>query len=120
MNRRDFLNGGSALAALSLAAGPATSLSAQEQTAAQPQARFNHAWLVEEARRLASEPYQDPSNELPGDLAEIGYDQYRDIRYKREARIWAEDGLRFRLDLLHRGFIFADPVEVAIVEGGVA
>lgn len=120
MNRRSFLHGGSALAALLAAAGHVAPSRAQEAPDEPSTAPFNHEWLVGEARRLASETYQEPPRELPGELAEIGYDQYRDIRYRPEARIWAQDGLRFRLDLLHRGFIFVDPVEVAIVEHGVA
>jgi periplasmic glucans biosynthesis protein len=81
---------------------------------------FSPEWLMDEARRIAAEPYVEPASDLPSGLGEIGYDQYRDIAFRPEARIWADLPGRFRLDLLHRGFIFKAPVEIALVEGGRA
>ena len=94
---------------------------AQSAPPAGPQARpFSPDWLVEEAVRLASEDFQEPPLDLPSGLGDIGYDQYRDIVFRPEAQIWADAPGRFRLDLLHRGFIFKAPVEIAIVDGGMA
>ena len=118
MDRRRFLLGGSALLTLALAAAQT---GAQEPAAgAAAPVPFNREWLIEEARRLAANAYEPPSTELPASLAELGYDQYRDIRYRPEARIWAEDGTEFELDLLHRGFIYQDRVTVSLVEDGMA
>jgi glucans biosynthesis protein len=118
MNRRSFLEGGTALLAVASSTGVISRAQAQEN--APEERRFDREWLMEEARRLASEPYEEPSAELPAELADIGYDQYRDLRYRAEARIWSGEPTRFQLDLLHRGFIFRDPVRIALVENGVA
>jgi glucans biosynthesis protein len=120
MNRRDFLEGGSAFVAVALHLGAVDTVRAQDATSPVPAQPFDHKWLLEEARRLASGAYEEPAADLPPELAELGYDQYRDIRYKSEARIWAGEPTRFQLDLLHRGFIFRDHVRIAIVEQGKA
>ena len=57
---------------------------------------------------------------LPGSLANLQYDQYRDIRFRTSATIWAKPGLLFRLQLLPLGYLFKTPVEIAIVEDGWA
>lgn len=114
MTRRALLLGGTALAL-------AASRDALAQIGPLPTgspASFSHDWLISEAGRLAAEPYQEPSEELPDGLGEIGYDQYRDIRFRPEARIWGDQPTRFRLDLFHRGFIFRQPVGIDLVEDG--
>ena len=81
---------------------------------------FDHAWLVGEAERRATEPYRERSQELPGRVAETDYDQYRDIRYRIEARVWGGTNTPFTLDLFHPGWFFTQPVGIALVEDGVA
>ena len=98
--------------------GPALAQETPAQPA--PAVPFSHDWLLEEARRRAAEAFQEPAADLPDGLGEITYDQYRDIRFRPEARIWGEDPTEFKLDLLHRGFIYQDRVAIHIVEGGPA
>ena len=98
--------------------GPALAQETPAQPA--PAVPFSHDWLLEEARRRAAEAFQEPVADLPDGLGEITYDQYRDIRFRPEARIWGEDPTEFKLDLLHRGFIYQDRVAIHIVEGGSA
>ncbi len=82
---------------------------------------FNHDTVIALARDLARSPFTPPKAELPASLQSLDYDQYRDIRFRPEEAIWAKDaGSFFRLQLLCRGWLFEDPVEIAIVTDGQA
>jgi len=81
---------------------------------------FTRSTVAELARNLAKSAFQPLDSSLPDVLDQLTYDQYRDIRFKPEAAVWANSGLPFQMQLFHRGFYFKDPVEVAIVENGQA
>src|SRR5687767_10782895 len=82
-----------------------------------PNNSFSFATVQRIARERASRPYQPASARLPERLARLGYDQYRDIRFKRERALWRGQAL-FEVQLFHRGFNFARKVNVAEVTGG--
>lgn len=113
MNRREFV----------LAAGGAV-LGAARPTrtaalATQSEATFSRTALVALARDRASHEFQSPT-EVPAPFAGLGYDQYRDIRFKNELAFWSGEQRGFTLELLHTGFIYAAPVEIHLVEDGIA
>jgi glucans biosynthesis protein len=114
MDRRSFVRGGSALLALAVAATRGSHALAQDAAPAP----FKAEDVVHLAADLAAKPYQAPSQDLPDGYGDLSYPQYQDIRYRPEARIWATEQTQFKLDLFHRGFIFKDPVKIAIVDGG--
>ncbi len=91
---------------------------ARNAQAAQAQA-FDDGTVAGLARRLAASPYRAPEAALPESLR-IGYDQYRDIRFDPRQAIWREQGLPFQLQAFHRGFLFAQRVELWQVEQGRA
>jgi glucans biosynthesis protein len=71
------------------------------------------------ARRLAEMPYQKPDVNLPKELANMNYDEFRDIRYRPDKFVWRDAQLPFELAFFHRGFHFQQPVRIyEIVEGG--
>lgn len=72
------------------------------------------------ARALAAKPYAAPAQDLPASLAGIGYDQYRDYRFKPAQALWRESGRPFQLQFFHRGYLFRDRVDVSVVQGGRA
>ncbi len=72
------------------------------------------------ARDLASKPYKAPENRLPDAIAKLTYDQYRDIRFDPKRALWRERKLGFEVQLLHRGFLYNDGVDLFEVVGGVA
>jgi glucans biosynthesis protein len=120
VRRRDFLK---VLSAISVAAwlptvrhfeGTVHAGSAPEATP------FSAADVLQQARTLAAEKFVRPKAELPKAFQELGYDQYRDIRFKRERAIWASEGLPFVVELFHRGFLFTEPVAVYLVADGQA
>jgi periplasmic glucans biosynthesis protein len=112
-----------ALSALSVAAwlptvGP---LEGSLETAAAADARpFSTADVLKQARALAGEKFVRPKADLPKAFQELSYDQYRDIRFKRERTIWSSEGLLFQVELLHRGFLFTNPVAIYLVADGQA
>jgi glucans biosynthesis protein len=76
--------------------------------------------VQKQARALAAEKFVPPKIELPKPLQDLSYDQYRDIRFKREQAIWTSEGVVFLVELFHRGFIFKEPVVIYVVADGTA
>ena len=81
---------------------------------------FTREWLLGEAERLSRQAYIEPSEQGLGALGDLGYDQYRDIRFHRGASIWKHEGRGFTVDLFHPGFIYKTPIQLDLVVGGRA
>jgi glucans biosynthesis protein len=54
------------------------------------------------ARRKARAAYEPPDRAQPAELAALGYDRYRDIRFRPNRAIWRAEGLPFDLMFFHR------------------
>jgi glucans biosynthesis protein len=76
---------------------------------------FDFAELSQRARQLAEKPFRDEPSNLPAELQNLTYQQYWDIRYKRERHVWRSNRLPFELSFFHRGSRFAHPVRINIV-----
>jgi glucans biosynthesis protein len=74
----------------------------------------------ERARSLARAPFRPASRPLPASLTNIGYDAYRDLRFRPDQAIWRADGLPFQLQMFHRGGLFRDPVDLFEADRGRA
>jgi glucans biosynthesis protein len=70
------------------------------------------------AKQLAEAAYVKPEGEQPKELR-ISYDQYRDIRYKRERFLWS-GALPFEVAFFHPGWLYEHPVRIHEVSGGRA
>ncbi|GED21650.1 glucan biosynthesis protein [Halomonas halmophila] len=70
--------------------------------------------IAKRAKTLASKPYEDTGSEIPKALAELNYDQYRQIRFRQEHAIWRDQGL-FEVQLFHPGFLYEQPVSINLV-----
>ena len=81
---------------------------------------FTDATVPALARDLAAKPYVAPSLDLPPSLADIGYDQYRDFRFKPARALWRDGGGPFQAQFFHRGYLFKDRVDIAQVQDGRA
>ena len=53
-------------------------------------------------------------------LKDLTYDRYRMIRFKPDQAIWRADGLPFQLQFFHRGFYYANRVDIFEVKDGLA
>ena len=74
--------------------------------------------IIDQAKRSAQEPFQDPlERELPPPIETLGYDQWRDIRYKPEAALWENGETPFQIQFFHMGSLFKWPVKINIVDG---
>ena len=121
MKRRNLLGMAGALAvgggsaAMSSPAAAAAGL--QPLGKSQP---FDLAWLKGTARALATRPYQPHGRALPGDVAALDWDQYQSLKFKADHALWADDKLRFRIQLFHLGLFFKRPVRMYEVRQGRA
>jgi glucans biosynthesis protein len=120
MQRRTLLGHAAAAAAL----GPATLLSEAARAAGlkplgKPQ-RFDFATLKGHARALAATPYQAATQKLPPAISNLNWDQYQAIRFRPEHALWADDKLRFKVELFHLGLFFKRPVRMYEVADGQA
>ena len=117
MQRRSLLRAAAALAASNLLWPLAQATALKPLGKPQP---FDLAWLKGQARTLAGRPYQQPTNKLPAAVAALNWDQYQAIRFKPEHALWADENLRFKLELFHLGLFFKRPVQMFEVANGQA
>lgn len=67
---------------------------------------------AQRARALASTAFKPPAVNLPPDLENLTYDQFRDIRFKPARMLWHGSGLPFELAFFHQGLFFREPVRI--------
>ncbi|WP_425293363.1 glucan biosynthesis protein G [Hydrocarboniphaga effusa] len=70
------------------------------------------------AKALAEQPYKKPENTLPRELAELGYDQVRDIRFKPDRALWRNRKLPFEVQFFHPGGVYNLPVKINVIGSG--
>ncbi|ERL51467.1 glucan biosynthesis protein [Halomonas huangheensis] len=78
-----------------------------------PAALFDQ--VTEQARDLANEEWQAPNTDMPSELSDMDYDQYRQIRYRDDQALWGDSGL-FQVELFHPGFLYHQPVAINVLE----
>lgn len=118
MRRRDFLAASLAVAPW-LALGrtrPAESAVLRDETPTP----FTVGWLREHARALSKREYEPPNKSLPAGLADLSYDQYRDIRFRPERALWLDADRPFTAQFFHVGAHYDLPVRIHEVVDGVA
>jgi glucans biosynthesis protein len=113
VHRRTFLVGVGALAALKPTAALTRGTSpVRSQSSAVAQL------VRQRAAELSRRDFQPPSATLPASLAAMGYDEYRDIRFRSERAVWRGEELGFEIQFFVSAYIFPTPVEVFVVEDG--
>jgi len=109
--RRHFMAGGGAALA---------GLAAARAVAAAPAGGFGFRSVVDIARRAAQHPYVAPDKQLPKALADLSYDAYRGIRFRKAAGLWSDLGLDFHVEFFHRGGLDTTHVDLFEVNEGAA
>ncbi|TWI01748.1 glucans biosynthesis protein [Luteimonas cucumeris] len=118
MRRREVILAGMSLPLAGLVGGSWLRVAAAAPAdAATP---FDDGTVPTLARELAARPFQPPDRALPPALDRIGYDQYRDYRYKADRALWRDAGLPFQAQFFHRGFLHKDRVDIYTVRDGKA
>ncbi|MEH6711755.1 MAG: glucan biosynthesis protein, partial [Paraglaciecola polaris] len=69
--------------------------------------------VTEQAKSLAEKPYAQPKQNLPAELADMNYQQYRAIRFNPQQAQW-KDKAKFEMQLFHPGFLYRTPVEIKV------
>ncbi len=70
--------------------------------------------VAAKARDLSRGPFQDPGRDLPEIFKEMGYDQWRGIRFRPADSLWA--GQPYSVQFFHPGFLYQHPVTVNYIE----
>ena len=111
-----LLTGSAAGLALGAGIGQPGRLRAQ----ATPEPRPFSFDLLTEAMREASRQDPAPARRIDGFLADLSYDGYQRIQYRTDRSRWAEEGVNFRLQAFHLGWLFEEPVQVFELAEGMA
>ena len=81
---------------------------------------FNPTLVQSIAQQLSTSEFASPSLSLPDSFKHLGYDQFRDVRFRTDQAIWRGDKIDFELQLLPMGWLYNTPVEIWLVDGGQA
>jgi glucans biosynthesis protein len=118
LKRRDLLQWAGGAAVLAAAGAPSKSLAQDQKAGVAP---FSANSVIDAAKALAGKPFVAPStSDLPSSLANLAYEAYAAIHAKPEGQVWAQDPAGFVIEPLHRGFIYATPMQIHLVENGLA
>ncbi|HKQ94435.1 MAG TPA: glucan biosynthesis protein G [Aestuariivirgaceae bacterium] len=106
--------------ALALALMPGSALAQQEaeRDLLGPSQPFPEDYVISAARALAAKPFAEITVDLPPELADLTYSQYREIVFNPDHAIWRGDPAGFYFELFHTGFFYKNPVDVFIVDDG--
>ena len=123
MNRRRFLSSSLGLAGAlaigrSLLMSPAEAAELTTGLLGDP-VPFSRSLLLDEAHKLAGDGYHEPP-QVPEHWATLGYDQYRDIKFRGDKSIWLGENRGFTGSLLHTGFLYRQAVGLHLVDDGIA
>ncbi len=71
-------------------------------------------YVAKKAEARASKPFHSPRADLPEVLRadSLGYDKYREIRFRRDQALWSADKLPFVVEFFHPGYLYQEPVQV--------
>ena len=71
-------------------------------------------YVAKKAEERARKPFRSPRLDLPAVLRQnnLDYDKYREIEFRHERALWASDGMPFRTEFFHPGYIYHEPVRV--------
>ncbi|MGQ0456937.1 MAG: glucan biosynthesis protein [Hyphomicrobium sp.] len=81
---------------------------------------FSADVVKDRARTLSAAEYAKPTVELPPPFDKLGYDQYRDIRFRTERSIWRGEKIDFEIQPFPMGWLYESPVELWLVDDGQA
>lgn len=93
-------------------------LARSQEQAPEPE-RFSHDVVLEQASALASQPFLPPMT-VPQELLDLDYDNYRAVRYNKDAAIWGKTRTLFNVEMFAPGSIYTSGVDVSVIESGVA
>ena len=71
-------------------------------------------YVAQRALERAQKPFHDPGIDLPRVLQQdnLDYDKYREIEFRHEKALWLAEGLPFRVEFFHPGYLYNKPVHI--------
>jgi len=81
---------------------------------------FSAAIVQQMALDLSEKPFASAKTEVLEPWANLGYDQYRDVRFRADRAIWHNERRNFELHLLPSGWLYKFPVTINVVDNGIA
>jgi glucans biosynthesis protein len=74
----------------------------------------NLEYVGQKAEARSRKPFRSPRADLPEVLRadQLGYDKYREIRFRRDQALWAAEKLPFRVEFFHPGYLYEEPVHI--------
>ena len=77
-------------------------------------AEVNLDYVAKRALERARHPFHSPRADLPKVLRQdnLDYDKYREIEFRHDKALWAAEGLPFRVEFFHPGYLYQEPVHV--------
>lgn len=87
------------------------------QAALAAEGRLSFQQIISKAKKIADQPYEDSASaKVTEALKTIGYDQWRDIRFKNEATLWGGTPVPFKVRFFLPGFVYRTPVKIHYVD----
>lgn len=80
--------------------------------------KFSRKVVLDAANELSMIPYNPPLP-VPDPLLALDYDQYRKIRYQKEAAIWGGSPTKFSIELFAPGNLYTSGVDISVIENGM-
>ena len=90
---------------------PSPSAAPAPTAAAAAPPAFGFANVRQLAKERASHEFRPPSQTLPASLANLTYDQYRDIRFRPASALWRGQAM-FEVQFFHRGYQIRQRVNI--------
>jgi glucans biosynthesis protein len=122
LSRRQFMASAIAIPVLKLL--DVTTLStpsmADELLRLGPASPFAFAWLREQAKQLATQPYRAPPIRHAGVLNRIDYEVHQQISYRPEAALWMHGDGPYPVQFFHLARFYKEPVKIYVVHDGRA
>ena len=77
-------------------------------------AEINLDFVSKLAKARAQKPFRSPRADMPDVLKQdnLNYDKYREIEFRHEKALWLGDGLPYRVEFFHPGYLYQEPVQV--------
>lgn len=73
---------------------------------------FDFEDVTKKAQTLSEQPYQEQKLDLPKELADMNYDEFRTVRYNRASGPWYNQNIPFELQFFHTGSIYKNSVRI--------
>ncbi|OCG33401.1 glucan biosynthesis protein G [Gilliamella sp. Choc4-2] len=73
---------------------------------------FSYDDVVKKAEKLSKQAYEQPSKNIPSQLASLQFADYQKILFNHQKAYWKDQNTRFKLEFYHEGMYFDTPIKI--------